>query len=321
MSPALLLLLALGLGLVGWLAARARAWSFRRAQPDIRLRALPSYHAWYVALWIVVPAAIFAIVWNIVSPELIAQAVLADPAAAGLPPFGMQRDTMLAEARAVALGNAPAVFNPGAAGLVEPFRAAIGRFNAIGLAVTLLIAFAAGAYAFLRLKPDFAARTKVERTVMTVLLLASLVAILTTLGIFVSLVFETVRFFGMINPVDFLFGTHWGPDPMSNAETPDPDRYGALPLFWGTIYIGAIIAMIVAIPLGLMSAIYLTQYARPAWRKWLKPTLEILAGVPTVVYGYFAALTVAPFVRDLAQGVGIANASSESALAAGLVMV
>jgi phosphate transport system permease protein len=133
-------------------------------------------------------------------------------------------------------------------------------------------------------------------------------------------VFETVRFFGMVNPVDFLFGTHWGPDPMSNAETPDPDRYGALPLFWGTIYIGAIIAMIVAIPLGLMSAIYLTQYASPVWRKWLKPTLEILAGVPTVVYGYFAALTVAPFVRDLAQGAGIANASSESALAAGLVM-
>src|SRR5690606_39907719 len=112
-------------------------------------------------------------------------------------------------------------------------------------------------------------------------------AILTTLGIFASLVFETVRFFGMINPIDFLFGTHWGPDPMSSADNPDPSRYGALPSFCGTIYIAAITAMIVAIPLGLMSAIYLTQYASPALRKWLKPAHEILAGVPTVVYGYF----------------------------------
>jgi phosphate transport system permease protein len=96
--------------------------------------------------------------------------------------------------------------------------------------------------------------------------------------------------------------------------------FGAIPLFWGTIFIGAIIAMIVAIPLGLMSAIYLTQYARPRVRKWMKPTLEMLAGVPTVVYGYFAALTVAPAVRDFGQAIGIASASSESALAAGLVM-
>ena len=119
MSPALLLLLALGLGLVGWLAARARAWSFRRAQPDGRLAALPTYHAWYVALWVVVPAATFALIWSGVAPGLIAQSVLADPAAVELPPFGMQRDTMLAEARAVATGSAPAVFNPGATGLVQ----------------------------------------------------------------------------------------------------------------------------------------------------------------------------------------------------------
>lgn len=155
---------------------------------------------------------------------------------------------------------------------------------------------------------------------MALLILASLVAILTTLGIFASLVFETARFFGMVSPVDFLFGTFWGPDPMSSAETPDGSRYGAIPLFWGTLYIGAIIAMIVAIPLGLMSAIYLTQYAPPRLRRWVKPALEILAGVPTVVYGYFAALTVAPAIRDAAVAVGIAGASSESALAAGVVM-
>jgi phosphate transport system permease protein len=281
---------------------------------------LPSYHGWYVALWIVIPVMLFVIVWSWISPGLILNSVLASPAAADLPAFGPTREAILAEARALGAGSATAVFNPAAAGLAAPFAEATTRYNLIGFAATVLIAFAGGAWAFLRVKPDFAARTKVERTVMTILLLASLVAILTTMGIFVSLVFETIRFFGMVNPIDFLFGTHWGPDPMSNPDNPDPTRYGAIPLFWGTIYIGAVIAMVVAIPLGLMSAIYLTQYASPTWRKWLKPALEILAGVPTVVYGYFAALTVAPAVRDMAQAVGIANASSESALAAGLVM-
>ena len=231
-----------------------------------------------------------------------------------------QRQTILNEARAVASGSASAVFNPQASALVEPYRDALSYYNTIGIVVALLIAFLAGAYAFLRLKPDFAARSKVERMVMAILLGASLVAILTTIGILASLVFETVRFFGMVSPLDFLFGTHWGPDPMSNPDNPDGNRYGAVPLFWGTLFIGAIIAMIVAIPLGLMSAIYLTQYANPALRKWIKPALEILAGVPTVVYGYFAALTIAPAIRDLALSLGVSNPSSESALAAGLVM-
>lgn len=320
MSPAILLLLAFGLGLVAWLAARGRAWSFRRQASQGRIAALPSYHGWYVALWTVIPTLFFIIVWSIIAPQLATSAVLADPAAAGLPEFGFQRQNILNEAAAVASGAARGVFNPAAEALVEPFRNAFMRMRLIGIAITLVIAFAGGAWAFLRLKPDFRARTRVERTVMATLLLASLVAILTTLGIIVSLVFETVRFFGMVSPWDFLFGTHWGPDPMSNAANPDPDRYGAIPLFWGTIYIGAIIAMMVAVPIGLMSAIYLTQYAAPRWRKWLKPALEILAGVPTVVYGYFAALTVAPAIRDAAHAVGISNASSESALAAGLVM-
>ena len=318
MSGATLLLVGLGLALAGWLAARARAWGFRRAAPDTRLRALPSYHGWYVALWVAIPVLLFVLVWSAIVPDLVVQSVLAHPAAGNLPEFGMQRQTMLAEARAVALGSSQAVFTPAAADLVEPFREAIGRYRMIGIAATLAIGLLGGGWAFLRVKPDFAARTKVERMIMAALLLASLVAILTTLGIFVSLVFETFRFFSMISPLDFLFGTHWAPDPMAN--TADASRYGAIPLFWGTIFIGAIIAMIVAIPLGLMSAIYLTQYADPRWRKWMKPMLEILAGVPTVVYGYFAALTVAPAIRDAAQAIGIQNASSESALAAGLVM-
>ncbi|HSG56176.1 MAG TPA: phosphate ABC transporter permease subunit PstC, partial [Paracoccaceae bacterium] len=318
MSSAIPLLLAIGLGLAGWLVARARAWQFRKDAPKGRLSSLPIYHAWYAGLWIGVPVLVFAAIWNAIAGNLILQHVLSSPGAASLPGFGMRRDAILNEARNVAAGLADRVLIPEAQALVEPFRDATALYGWIGVVVALVLGLAGAAWAFTRLKPDFAARTRVEKGVLSVLFVASLVAILTTLGIFLTLVFETVRFFGMVSPIDFLFGTHWGPDPM--AANPDGSRYGAIPLFWGTIFIGAIIAMIVAIPLGLMSAIYLTQYADARVRKWVKPALEILAGVPTVVYGYFAALTVAPAIRDMAMAVGISNASSESALAAGMVM-
>ncbi|WP_294190360.1 phosphate ABC transporter permease subunit PstC, partial [uncultured Sphingomonas sp.] len=139
-----------------------------------------------------------------------------------------------------------------------------------------------------------------------------------TVGIVLSLVVESARFFRIVPVADFLFGTHWSP---SVIDPRDPGAaLGAVPLFWGTFFIGAVIAMAVAVPLGLMSAIYLTQYATPRARRWMKPLLEVLAGVPTVVYGYFAALTVAPAVRQMGSALGITAASSESALAAGLVM-
>lgn len=325
MPPAILLFLAIGLGLAGWLVARSRAWRFKReAAPDSknggRLAALPVYHAWYAGLWIGVPMLLFAAAWNALAPGLILQHVLGQPAASGLPAFGMRRDAMLGQAQDVANGLTATTAIPEAAALVEPFRDAATLYGWIGLAVTLLLGLAGAAWAFTRQKPDFAARTRVERGVLIVLFLASLVAILTTFGIFITLVFETWRFFGMVSPADFLLGIHWAPDPMANAASPDGSRYGAIPLFWGTIFIGAIIAMIVAIPLGLMSAIYLTQYAPARLRQWVKPALELLAGVPTVVYGYFAALTVAPAIRDMALAVGISGASSESALAAGSVM-
>lgn len=319
MSPLIPILLACSLGLIAWIAARSRALAFRRTSPT-RLHSLPMHHGWYVAIWTIVPALLFAIVWAATSPALIDARVLASPAATQLPAFGFERHTILAEARAVASGNAAGTFNPLANQFVDPFREAMQKFGLIGVLVTLVSGFAGGTIAFLRLRPDFTARTRVERTVMYALIFASLVAIFTTFGIVGSLLFETVRFFQIISPTDFLFGTHWGPDPMAEPGPNAGDRYGAIPLFWGTIFIGAIIAMIVAIPLGLMSAIYLTQYASPNLRRWMKPILEILAGVPTVVYGYFAALTVAPAIRDFGHAIGIASASSESALAAGLVM-
>jgi phosphate transport system permease protein len=323
-TPAVPLLIALALALTGWLTARSRAWTFQRAAEASgvkgRLHSLPTYHGWFVGLCAGVPAAVFAIVWAATSPALVVARVLRSPAAAQIPAFGINRDTILAEAQALASGSATTAFNPMSRALVPAFREALVHFSTIGIAVTLLVGFATGVWAFLKLRPDFAARTQVERIVMSGLLLASLVAILTTFGILASLMFETTRFFQIVPVGDFLFGTHWSPDPMAPAGLVATDSYGALPLFWGTVFIGTVIAMLVAIPLGLMSAIYLTQYADPRVRTWLKPTLELLAGVPTVVYGYFAALTIAPPLRDFAVSIGISSASSESALAAGLVM-
>ncbi|MBA4052181.1 MAG: phosphate ABC transporter permease subunit PstC, partial [Erythrobacter sp.] len=188
MSPITLILIAIGLGLLGWLAGRAKAWSFQTGDAAMRPASRPIYHAWYVALWVVLPVLAFVAAWSVIAPNLVLQSVLATPEAQSLTGFDFERNAFIGEARAVALGQAPGVFNTEAEPLIAPFRDAFARYNTIGIIVTVLIALAGGALAFLRLKPQFGARTKVERTVLTILLLASLVAILTTLGIFASLV-------------------------------------------------------------------------------------------------------------------------------------
>ncbi|WP_267351051.1 phosphate ABC transporter permease subunit PstC [Sphingomonas sp. GM_Shp_2] len=317
MSLPLILLLVIGFGLIGWACARVRAARFRRGTTQ-RFSALPGHHGWYVALWTMIPPLLFLGLWALNAPALVTDAVLATPPATQLPPPGFERAAILSEARALAAGRAHGAFHELSTALAPAYAAAQTRYDWIATAIALLLGFAGGTFAYLRVKPAFAARTRVERIVMGLLLGASLVAILTTAGIVLSLLYEAARFFSVVPITDFLFGKHWSPQVIDSA---DPGaNLGAVPLFWGTFFIGAVIAMAVAIPFGLMSAIYLTQYAAPATRRWMKPLLEMLAGVPTVVYGYFAALTVAPAVRDLAVAMGVRWASSESALAAGLVM-
>ncbi|MFM1981419.1 MAG: hypothetical protein RJB22_138, partial [Pseudomonadota bacterium] len=257
------------------------------------------------------PALLGLFGWNAISPGFVKAAILADPAAAALPMMEFERNAILSEAFALASNPDAPVFNPDAEKLVGAVKAANAKYGAMGAGLALVLAFAGGAFGYTRITAAFPARTRVERFILGVLLLASLLAILTTAGIIASLLYETGIFFSKVSPLEFLTGLHWSP---ANGS------FGAVPLFWGTIFIGAIIAMIVAIPLGLMSAIYLTQYASAGLRRVLKPLLEILAGIPTVVYGYFAALTVAPMIRDFAAMVGVENPSTESALAAGLVM-
>ena len=316
MISTVVLLTVLGLGLAGWFAARARAQALYSGRGS--LHSMPVYHGWHLALWIAIPALVVWTVWQAISPGLIESTVLNGPLAAKLPIFDVERQSILAEAWTLA-GNPSAIaFNPLAAEFAEPLRGAQNRFGLIGAALVALFAFVGGAYGYTRIRAAFPARTLVERVIMFALLLASLLAVLTTAGIVASLLYETGLFFSRVSPIDFLTGTHWSPREGADADI--SPYFGAVPLFWGTIFIGAIIAMIVAIPLGLMSAVYLTQYASLTMRKWLKPMLEILAGIPTVVYGYFAALTIAPMIRDFAGSMGMANPSTESALAAGLVM-
>ena len=301
----------------GW-AAYAHA---SRLRVGSRLNSLPLYHGAYAALWAAIPALLILAAWAPIQSHLIDQTVLSSPEGMALPASPMQREAILSEAREIASGQREQGFNPESSSIAPRIQAAHSLYSAIGGGVALLVALGAAIFAYRRSAPQFRARSGVERWVMIVLFAASLIAILTTLGILLSLMFESLRFFRMVPLQSFLFGLDWSPQTAIRADQAGSSgAFGSIPLLWGTFFIGAIIAMIVAIPLGLMSAIYLTQYAPPGLRSWLKPILEILAGVPTVVYGYFAALTVGPAVRDFGLSLGIMSASSESALAAGLVM-
>jgi phosphate transport system permease protein len=302
---------------VGW-AGYARAGRMRVAG---RLHSLPFYHGAYVALWTAIPALLLLAVWAPTQSQLVDQAVLTSPEGRVLPALPMQRESILSEAHDIASGKIDQGFNAESTALAPRIRSEQSRFALIGGLAAILVAAAAAAWALRKGAPEFRARTGVERWVMIVLLAASLIAILTTLGILLSLMFESLRFFRLYPVQSFAFGLEWSPQTAIRADQAGSSgAFGSIPLLWGTFFIGAIIAMIVAVPLGLMSAIYLTQYAPQRLRAWLKPILEILAGVPTVVYGYFAALTIAPAVRDFGLALGVTSASSESALAAGSVM-
>jgi len=294
----------------------------KRLRSDGRLHSLPVYHAVHAAIWVLLPPLLILAAWTPMQTRMVDQAVLESPEGRSLPDDAMRRGAILSEARQIARGEMEAGFNPESSALAPRMKEAESRYSGLGGIAAVLAAIAAAGYVVLRRRGrEFRARTAVERWMTGLLVAASLIAILTTLGIVLSLMFETLRFFQQVPPADFLFGLTWSPQTAIRADQAGSSgAFGSVPLFWGTIFIGAIIAMIVAIPLGLMSAIYLTQYAHANVRALLKPLLEILAGVPTVVYGYFAALTVAPAVRDLGLALGVSSASSESALAAGLVM-
>ncbi len=192
----------------------------------------------------------------------------------------------------------------------------------ISSVVILCLTFMTGFFALRKIGADFTSRSYVEKIITWFLAICSLIAILTTVGIIFSVIFESFRFFALVPVSEFLFGLTWNPQ-FDGAERAGSGQmglatYGSVPLFLGTLLI-SVIALSVAVPVGLFSAIYLSEYATQRTRSIVKPLMEILAGIPTVVYGFFAALTVAPFVRGLGMDLGL-DVASESALAAGLVM-
>jgi phosphate transport system permease protein len=288
-----------------------------------RTHSQPNYHGYFVALCTVLPAALVFLFYLVFSDNFIRSQIAGQLPeqirALGNLELAQYIDRIADNAAsrdAAPSGNA--LFD-GATRLFVELR---GQMRIVAIVVAGLVATGGFFLARRRITRDFRARTYVERVINAVLFLCAGIAIFTTIGIVLSLVFETFRFFtieGGPSVLSFLFGTDW------NAQT--GANFGAVPLFFGTLMI-ALLAMCVAAPIGLFSAIYLSEYARPSVRSWVKPLLELLAGIPTVVYGFFAATIIAPAVRSGAQWFnalpfipdGFLAAQPTSALAAGLVM-
>ena len=287
----------------------------------IKLNALPSYYGYYLGIWCGLPALIILSLWSLFEPTIIKMVILSN--------FSN------VESKDLFYEQTLSFFNGNFTGeLTNNIKIASERYSSLNaIAYNSKIALLASAvifstsYAYKKVKSNNRARDDVELILKGLLFVSSLVAILTTIGIIVSLLFESIKFFSTINLFDFIFGTSWSPQRafVRDASTITPEEYlelkdafGSVPLFAGTAFI-ALIAMCVAVPIGLFSGIYLAEYASTKVRKYSKPIIEILAGIPTVVYGFFAALTVGPFFRTVGESLGL-TVSSESALAAGLIM-
>ena len=321
MQTANLLPLVLVLAVVAYGLAFMRSRAVAAPLGGIRnLKALPFYYAARAALWCAIPALVVLAAWAGFEGKVIQGIVIASLPQDVWPESAGQASLILSQISNVAAGSLNPDFVPehiaGAASLLETLREQSRTFKAI---LVLLIAVLGAAFAWSRVAPHINARESVEKTLRRIFFVCASVAVLTTVGIVFSVIFETVRFFGRVPITEFLFGTSWSPQTALRADQVGSDgAFGMIPLFTGTLLISAI-ALLVAVPVGLLSAIYLSEYATKRVRATVKPLMEMLAGVPTVVYGFFAALTVAPFIRDLAEMIGL-EASSQSALAAGLVM-
>jgi len=283
------------------------------------LHSLPGYNGLYVAIWCGLPALLIVGIWLSVEGSIIDNLVIAD-----LPQEiiaeGPERTTLaLSELRNIVSGSIYGEPDAAILAAAEHYKQLRSISHGALSGLSLALALGAGAFALRRIKPRLQARNSVETTITVLLLASSTIAVLTTVGIVLSVLFESVRFFNAVPITEFLFGLEWSPQTAIRADqVGSSGAFGAVPLFTGTLLVAAI-AMLVAVPIGLMSAIYLSEYAYPQFRAVAKPLLEILAGIPTVVYGFFAAITVAPFIRDVGTSVGL-DVASESALGAGLVM-
>jgi phosphate transport system permease protein len=321
MTPTALLVALAALSIAAYWIGKTRSLALVGGGRGIRaLHSLPSYYGLLTAAWSALPALAVLVLWMTFQDTILVRAVVGnlpeDVRALSEAELGL----VLNDVRNVIAGNVPAESMSPAVRIAAEEYVRLRGISRLALSA-LVFAMAVGGIAAVRarMRPELRARNMVERLFEWTLLACSLIAVLTTLGIIASVVFEAARFFGKIPWYEFLFGLQWSPQTAIRAgQVGSSGAFGAVPLFWGTIMISAI-AMLVAVPVGLFSAIYLAEYAHSRFRAWAKPMLEVLAGVPTVVYGFFAALTVGPALRGWGDALGL-EVASESALAAGLVM-
>jgi phosphate transport system permease protein len=341
MSLGFLFLILCVLAVAAYVLGQRRAVS--AAKGDIRmLHSLPSYYGSITALGVIIPAALLMLVWLLGEGFFIQKSALShiapsDIAAGSTMNLAMADVNRLASGLTIlhdkgadvealskdmvglktALGNAGVAMGnnptPAMVAAAEAVRET-SRWSRLGLTVvTLALALAGFVWGYNRITPEYRARNQTETVAMGLLIGASLIAILTTVGIVLSLLFETIHFFRLYPASGFFLSTKWDPKFGGGSSL------GIWPLLWGTLYV-SVIALIVAVPIGLFSAIYLAEYASKRVRSWVKPLIEVLAGIPTIVYGLFALITVGPLLRDfIAIPTGLGNSSS-SVMTAGLVM-
>ncbi|WP_424939915.1 phosphate ABC transporter permease subunit PstC [Aliiroseovarius sp. S253] len=347
MSAFWLLMIILALAAVGFIMGRSRALS--SVQGDRRLlHSLPNYYGFNVAMLAFVPAVLVLGAWVIIQPMLISGQVSTHIPAALYEDAG-QLNLIMSDVKRVADGLDEAIaqgvmsaegasqlntettdvrallgevgvalgsdVDPSVLNAAQEMRGKTTSGNLFMTIVVLIVAAAGFAAAMLKTRGDFRARNAVEGGVKALLIAAASIAILTTIGIVLSLIFNTITFFGMFPASDFLFGLTWSPEGRGGSE-----HLGILPLLWGTIYI-SIVALLVAVPIGLFAAVYLSEYASRTTRAFAKPLLEVLAGIPTIVYGLFALTVVGPLLVNFfgADGLGWMQ-GARSVMTAGLVM-
>ncbi|MBS4016855.1 MAG: phosphate ABC transporter permease subunit PstC [Dechloromonas sp.] len=278
----------------------------------------PGYHGALAILRAALPAFAIYVLWVIFGNQIVHTLVLGTIPTEFLPQDAMQQKVLLQRLANIATGF-------GVLGEAQPYEMAAAdamrHYQGLGqVLVAALMATVAALGLFWSWRTTTAetrARNKVERAINIALIFCSAVAILTTVGIVMSMLGESLRFFQMISPSDFFFGTVWNPR-FATTGAEGQSGFGMLPLMGGTLLI-SFIAMLVAIPVGLMTAIYMAEYASNRVRSLVKPVVEVLAGIPTIVYGFFALVTVGPLLSALGAAIGL-EIRATSALTAGVVM-
>ncbi|MBS9778096.1 MAG: phosphate ABC transporter permease subunit PstC [Gammaproteobacteria bacterium] len=307
MTTQVILYILTAIAVSGYFTSRRKATKYKRALANSNqtLHSLPKYYGYYTAMWSGIPALLILAAWIALESTVIDSSLVQQI------PQSMKGGDMSLILNDIKLAGSSGTNSGEMLKLTDYYQAAQEQSAKLKTSLVIFLALIGVFIGFSKIAPDFRSRVRVEVNVRRILMACSFIAIITTVGIVISVLFESLVFFKSVSPLEFIFGTHWSPTAVDAT-------FGAVPLFVGTLLI-SIIALMISVPIGLMAAIYLSEYANHRVRTIAKPILELLAGIPTVVYGFFAVLTIAPFIRDTFSSMDL-PASSESALAAGFVM-